>query len=152
MSSWEGALPYFPEHELACKGTGVIKLDMRFAAALPQLRLAWGHPLVPTSVCRTPEHNQREGGHKNSLHLTENPKHWTHGTMAADLRWYDWDDDARLRFARLAWSLGWSIGLNDVFIHIDRRIDIGLRQRVFNYGSNWAGAFGEDEIASSGQN
>lgn len=150
MSSWTEALPYFPKHELACHGTGVIKLDMRFAAALPQLRLAWGGPLTPTSVCRTPEYNKQlnngKGGHPNSLHLTENSKHWTHGSMAADLAWVTWSDEARLRFARLAWSLGWSIGLNDVFIHVDRRIDIGLRQQVFNYGKSWAGAFGPDEI------
>lgn len=36
------AIPFFPEHELACKGTGVIKLDPRFAEELPKLREAWG--------------------------------------------------------------------------------------------------------------
>lgn len=146
MSSWTGALPYFPEHEIACKGTGIIKLDKRFAAALPQLRLAWGGPLTPTSICRSPEHNEAVGGHPRSFHLTENPYHWTHGTMAADLAWYSWSDEARLKFARLAWSLGWSVGLNDVFIHVDRRIDVGLRQQVFNYGKKWSGAFDANDV------
>lgn len=146
MSSWTKALPYFPEHELACKGSGIIKLDERFAAALPQLRNAWGGPLTPTSVCRSPDHNKAVGGNSRSFHLTENPYHWTHGTMAADLSWFNWGDDARLRFARLAWSLGWAVGLNDVFIHVDRRSDIGLAQQVFNYGKNWQGSFDANDV------
>jgi hypothetical protein len=40
------AIEFFSEKELACKGTNVIKLDPRFAAALPELRRAWGEPVV----------------------------------------------------------------------------------------------------------
>lgn len=147
--AWTSALPYFPEHELACQGTGVIKLDLRFAVALPVLRHEWGRPLTPSSVCRTPEHNTNERGHKHSLHLTENPKWPTDGTMAADIIWSEWDKGMKLAFARLAWRLGWSVGLHNTFCHIDRRADLripGLSKAVFLYGS-WSGVFTPDDVA-----
>ena len=142
--AWTGALPFFAENELACKGTGVIKLDMRFAAALPALRAKWDRPMILTSVCRTPEHNERAGGHPRSLHLTENPVHPTEGTMAADVAWRDWPQAEQLQFARVAYRLGWAIGLHNGFCHIDRRGDIGLPKTVFLYGS-WDG-FDRNEV------
>lgn len=137
--AWTGALPYFPEHELRCKGTGVILLHPTFAATLPALRVEWGKPLVMTSVCRSPEHNKAVSGHPRSLHLTENPDHPTLGTAAGDISWLLWNREKRLEFAQLAWCLGWSVGLHDTFVHVDRRLDIGLEQRVFTYGNNWSG-------------
>ena len=137
---WTEALPYFPRHELACKGSGVIKLDARFAAMFPALRQQWGRPLTPSSVCRTPEHNLKERGHPRSLHLTDNPVHATHGTAAADLIWRDWDTDTKLAFARLAYSMGFSVGLHDGFCHVDLRTVAGLNQAVFVYGT-WAAPF-----------
>lgn len=149
MTSWSGAIPYFTEDELACQGSGIIKLDIRFAARLPALRAAWNAPLIPTSVCRTPAHNKAinngRGGHPRSLHLTENPFHPTNGTMASDFWWEGWDTETKLRFARLAYRMGWSVGLHNTFGHIDRRADIGLRKRVFLYGE-WSGAFSVDEV------
>ncbi len=138
--SWTGALPYFTEKELACQGSGVILLDDRFAARLPALRAECGFPLIPTSVCRTPEHNEDVGGHLRSLHLTENPVHPTDGCMAADIYWELWSKEKKLKFAQLAWCLNWSVGLHDIFIHIDRRKDIKLQQAVFVYGS-WSSPF-----------
>lgn len=143
--TWTKALPYFSEGELACKGTGIIRLDSRFAAALPALRLAWGKPLIPTSVCRAPEHNTRVGGHPRSLHLTENPTHPTKGCMAADIAWHHWPEQEQLYFARLAYSLGWSVGLHDSFCHVDRRGDIRMSTAVFLYGGNWTG-FNREEV------
>ena len=134
MNSWKEALPFFPRHELACKGTGVVLMDLRFAAALPALRLAWGRPLTPTSVCRTPAHNVAERGHPTSMHLTENPVRGTNGTMAADLYWSNWPDDRKLEFARLAHRMDWSVGLHSTFCHVDLRHLVGLEQRVFLYG------------------
>lgn len=145
MTTWDKALPYFTENELRCKGTGVILLDLRFAAALPALRAAWGLPLSPTSVCRAPSHNASVGGHPRSLHLTQNPHHPTSGTMAADLAWRGWEPSAQLRLARMAYRMGWSVGLHDGFIHIDRRAEIGLQRAVFLYGE-WSGNFGHDEV------
>ena len=151
VKTWTGALPYFPTHELACKGTGVVAMDIRFASTLPALRAAWGEPVTPSSVCRTPWHNKNEEGHLTSLHLTENPKWPTHGCMALDWPWRDWPQEKQIRFARLAWSMGWSIGLHNGFCHIDRRGDLGLPslpQKVFLYGE-WGAAFGAVEIQSS---
>lgn len=142
---WTSAIPYFSEDELACKGTGLLKLDIRFAAALPALRAAWNAPLNPTSVCRAPEHNQAVGGHPHSLHLTENPTHKTYGCMAADFAWRSWPKQRQLEFARLAKKLGWAVGLHDAFVHVDRRRDIGRVPVVFLYGSNWTG-FQPDEV------
>ena len=136
MSYWEDAIPYFTHDELACRLTGIIRLDIRFAVQLPVLRQAWDRPLTPTSVCRTPAHNESEGGHKRSLHLTENPVHPVDGTMAVDFWWGHWSQDNQLAFAALALSLDWSVGLNLHFIHADRRGDFGLSQKVFKY-DNW---------------
>ena len=146
MTTWTDAIPYFTRAELACKGTGTILLDARFAAHLPALRAAWGKPLVPTSVCRTREHNANVGGHPRSLHLTENPVHPTHGCMAADLAWRDWPTQRKLEFARLAFRMGWAVGLHDGFIHVDRRADVGLRKAVFLYGSEWSAPFDKEDV------
>ena len=153
-------IPFFPRYELECKGsrqkdesdigipgTGIIVLDPRFAEALPKLRIAWNKPLTPNSVCRTPAHNAAERGHPRSLHLTENPTHPTFGTMAADIRWRGWRSDDQLAFAKLAYSMGWAVGLHDGFCHIDRRKDIGLPQIVFLYGT-WTGAFSAKQVTA----
>ncbi len=162
MTTWTDAIPFFKRHELDCQGTrkldqdgvpipgtGVIEMDIRFAVALPNLRIKWGSPLNTNSVCRTPEHNAAinngKGGHPRSLHLTKNPKHLTHGSMAADIPWRDWPTMRKLAFAQLAWRLGWSIGLHNGFCHVDRRKDIGLQQRVFVYGT-WDDLFTAADI------
>jgi hypothetical protein len=139
---------FFSASDLACKGTGIIKLDPRFATAIVELREKWGFSVVPNSVCRTPTHNKKVGGHPNSLHLTENPKWPTLGCMAMDWPWRGWPQERQIDFARLAWSMGWSIGLHDGFCHIDRRADLGLKelpQSVFLYGT-WTGKFNRREI------
>lgn len=151
MSTWSSAIPYFVESELVCKGTGTIKLNRDFAVMLPVLRLAWGKPLVPNSVCRTPEYNRQinngKGGHPNSLHLTENPKHPIEGTAAADIRWRTWSNADKLAFARLAYSLGFSVGLHNGFCHVDWRKAAGLPQACFLYGE-WAGKFAPKDVIS----
>ena len=147
MSTWNSAIPYFTESELACKSTGIIKLNKDFAVMLPVLRLAWGKPLVPNSVCRTPTHNKNEGGHPNSLHLTENPKHHIEGTAAADIRWRAWSNADKLAFARLTYSLGFSVGLHNGFCHVDWRKAAGLPQACFLYGE-WAGKFTCEDVIS----
>lgn len=137
------AIPYFTESELACKGTGVIKLDDRFSEALPKLREAWesvctpkgwGPALILNSACRTPEHNKYVGGHPRSLHLTDN-QHWpTDGTMACDVRWRSWSREKQLEFCRLALNMGWRVGLNNGFVHIDRGLEVGIATKIFLYG------------------
>jgi len=141
MTYWDQALPYFDAGELACRSTGIIKLDLRFAARLPGLRQKWDKPLTVTSCCRTPAHNAAVGGHPRSLHLTENPYHPTNGTMAIDVLW---PDDA-LSFARLAYSLGWAVGLHNAFVHLDLRSEIGLPKAIFTYGK-WSSKFLKEDI------
>lgn len=148
---WKGPIPYFNRDELESPDTREIRLDRRFAAAFPALRLAHGGPLVPTSVCRTPAYNERIRGHPRSLHLTDNPVHPTDGTMGADLYWETWPVQTKLRFARLAWSMGWSLGLHDEFVHVDRRADLGdppgsyLEQTIYEY-DNWSRPFSQAAI------
>lgn len=146
MATWTQALPYFPVTELRCKGTRQLVLDIRFAGALVALRVDWGRPMYMNSVCRAPSHNAKVGGHPRSLHLTENPVHPCDGCMAGDVRWYDWSEADKLAFARLAWKKGWSLGLNDQFCHIDRRVDIGLPQTIFDYAGGWHGSITPADI------
>jgi zinc D-Ala-D-Ala carboxypeptidase len=144
------AIEFFSEKELACKGSGVIKLDPRFAKSLVELRKAWGEPITANSVCRTPEHNKKVKGHPRSFHLTENPTWHTYGTMAIDCAWNNWEIDKQLNFARLAWSMGFSVGLHNSFCHLDRRGDLNLPalpQNVFIYGS-WNNRFNALRIKS----
>lgn len=142
------AIQYFTTAELACKGSGVLKLDPFFAEALPLLRVAWGEALNVSSVCRSPSHNAKVGGHPTSFHLTDNPKWPTVGSMAADVLWSSWPTAKKLKFAKLAWSLGWSVGLHKSFCHIDRRADLevkGLSKAVFLYGA-WSGLFNPSDV------
>ena len=142
---WTSALPFFPEHELWCKHCKLIKLDLDFAAQITALRSKWGQPLTPNSCCRCTTHNTAEGGHPNSLHLMENPKHKTAGTMAMDIRWRPWESGEKLKFARLAHSMGFRVGLHDGFCHVDLGVKIGLPHKPFLYGT-WSAPFKSEDI------
>lgn len=142
---WQDAIPYFSEDEVKCQGSGIIRLDPRFAAALPFLRMSWGTPLYTTSVCRSPEHNEAVGGAENSFHLTENDEYDTEGTMAADIFWEDMEPQEKLKFAQLAYDLGFSVGLHDTFCHVDLRAELGIDQIVFTY-SEWKEPFAETDV------
>lgn len=141
MKNFNSAIPYFTRSELACKCCGVVSLDMVFAIKLPLLRHSWGKGLTPSSVCRCGPHNTRVGGHKRSLHLMDNPVHPTNGTCAVDIKWGNWSVGDQLAFAKLAYFMGWSVGLDVSFIHIDSRVESAeLPQAVYTY-SNWDGRF-----------
>jgi hypothetical protein len=142
------AIEFFSEAELKCKGSGVIKLDPRFATALVELRKSWGKPIKANSVCRSPEHNAKVGGNPTSLHMTENSKWPTLGTMAIDCGWRGWSMDEQLKFAKFCWSKGWAVGLHNAFCHIDRRIDLALPelpQTCFLYGE-WDNKFTREQV------
>lgn len=126
-------MPYFTAGELACKGTGVIKVDRTLEIHLPVLRHQWAKPLAITSGCRTPKHNTAIGGHPNSFHLTENGKYKTNGTAGVDIAWRTWDHETKLAFIKLAKQLGWNIGVADTFVHVDRGRDYGLDYRKWKY-------------------
>ena len=143
--SWTGPLPFFSAEELGSGDDGTIRLDIRFASKLPELRQEWGGPLNTTSVCRTPAHNKAVGGHPRSLHLTENEAHPTYGTMAADVYWSAWEAELQKALAQLALDHGFSVGLHKAFMHLDLRTEIGLPQTVFTY-PEWHNEWSPDDL------
>jgi hypothetical protein len=42
-------------------------------------------------------------------------------------------DGYRPRLARLALGDDWSVGVAATFLHLDRRVDLGLPQALFHY-------------------
>ncbi len=88
--------------------------------------------MIITSCCRSREHNKKVGGNLRSLHIYDQPYHQTGGTCAIDIAITD--GSARGKLIHLAWQLGWSIGVNKRFIHLDRRIDYtNLKKVMFLY-------------------
>jgi hypothetical protein len=59
----------FSPRELACKGTGSIRVDEVALDKLQELREKLGIPLLVTSAYRSPEHNKKVGGAKESYHM-----------------------------------------------------------------------------------
>lgn len=61
--------PNFTPAELACRGTGRLKVDADALDKLQALRDRLGKPLIVTSAYRSPEHNKAVGGASGSQHL-----------------------------------------------------------------------------------
>lgn len=59
----------FSPREIACKGTGQLLVDETALDKLQELRDALGVPLIIHSAYRSPEHNKRVGGAKDSYHM-----------------------------------------------------------------------------------
>ena len=59
----------FSPREIDCKGTGRLVVDSEALDKLQALRDRLGKPLILTSAYRSPEHNKRVGGAKNSRHM-----------------------------------------------------------------------------------
>lgn len=133
--------PNFKIKELSCPSGKIMRVHGGFGEELNVLRHRVGFPLVVNSCCRTPEHNAAVGGHPNSLHLTENPKHPTQGCMAVDISTNGWTLLQLTVMVAVAKDLKWSIGHSyqvvegkaKGFMHLDRRIEIGLPQVEFYY-------------------
>ena len=124
--------PLFTAPELACRcGCRLLRLDSRFEEALTALRLEFGEPMIVNSCCRCEQHNEAVGGHKHSLHVADYPVHAAQGTMAIDIR--STDVAYRWRLCRLAMKQGWSVGSAKTFLHLDRRIDLGMAPGEFPY-------------------
>jgi uncharacterized protein YcbK (DUF882 family) len=115
---------YFSQKELACPCCGECLLMGGFLDKLNNLRETLGHPLVVTSGCRCPKHNQFVGGAKKSLHLI-NSKETTgmSGACAVDVSTRGWSDEKRATFLKTVRERGYSVGVAKTFIHIDRRTD-----------------------------
>lgn len=59
----------FPPAEIACRGTGKLKIDEGAMDALQRLRDELGAPMLLNSAYRSPEHNRAVRGAKASQHL-----------------------------------------------------------------------------------
>lgn len=128
----------FYEHEFACKHCGMIRLHPGFIEELQGLRdevyAVTKRGMDVNSGCRCAVHNRNEGGAPQSLHICDEEQHPGQlGTLAADVPTPDGIYRGHL-FA-IAWRRGWSIGWNKKyqFLHLDRRIVLGLPQRSFDY-------------------
>ncbi|WP_342278421.1 MULTISPECIES: D-Ala-D-Ala carboxypeptidase family metallohydrolase [unclassified Candidatus Tisiphia] len=125
-------LPYFTHQELACRQTGQIILAAGFAEKLVALRSKFNCPMQLISTCRSKEYNRKIGGVPNSFHIYDYPRYGFTGCCAIDVATSD--NTIKGNLISLAWQLGWSIGINKNFTHLDRRIDYtNLKQTIFLY-------------------
>lgn len=103
---WES----FSPREIACKGTGKIIINENALDKLQALRDALGKPLVLTSAYRSPEHNRRVGGAKNSKHMEG---------IAFDVRMENHDPHRFEAAARAVGFTGFGYYPKSGFMHID---------------------------------
>ena len=126
--------PHFTRQELQCKcGCGLARFQPHFLDALEELREAYAKPMTVTSACRCAAHNARVSplAPLRSLHIGDKATRAGHdGALAVDVA-VSAADKGEL-FAH-AWMRGWSVGWNKGFLHLDRRIDIGMPQTTFEY-------------------
>lgn len=107
LDNWP--LQWFEPSELACKGSGSLKLDLRSAIRLDWLREKLGRPVVVNSAYRSPPYNAKVGGSQNSFHI--------HG-KAFDLRYYQSSELVDL--VEVALAVGFSgFGFYATFLHVD---------------------------------
>jgi hypothetical protein len=107
-SAWRW--PNFSPAEIACRGTGQIKLHPEALDKLQALRDRLGKPLIIRSAYRSPEHNRAVGGAKASKHMD--------GT-AFDIAMRNHDPAAFEAAAREVGFLGFGYYPRSGFMHID---------------------------------
>lgn len=100
----------FSPRELACKGSGALLVNEDALDKLQALRNALGKPLLITSAYRSPEHNKRVGGAKDSYHMRG---------VAFDVRIDNQDPQEFETAARAAGFTGIGYYPKSGFIHID---------------------------------
>lgn len=104
--------PSFSPHEIACRGTGNIRIDTRSMDMLQKLRNHLGKPMIVNSGYRSPEHNRRVGGAKNSFHMK---------SMAFDVRMDNHDPHTFIEAAKQIGFRGIGTYPKQGFVHIDTR-------------------------------
>ncbi|MCC5963612.1 MAG: DUF882 domain-containing protein [Rhodobacteraceae bacterium] len=102
--------PNFSPAEIACRGTGQIKLHPAALDKLQALRDQLGKPLIVRSAYRSPQHNRNVGGAPRSKHMD--------GT-AFDIAMGNHDPVAFEAAARAVGFLGFGFYPRSGFIHID---------------------------------
>jgi hypothetical protein len=108
MSDWRWKS--FSPREIASKGEGEILIDDQALDKLQALRDALGKPLVLTSAYRSPAHNKRVGGAKNSRHMQGD---------AFDVRMENHDPHEFESAARTAGFTGFGYYPKSGFMHVD---------------------------------
>lgn len=102
--------PNFSAAEIACRGTGAIKINTEAMDKLQALRDRLGKPLIIRSAYRGPEHNRAVGGAPASKHML--------GT-AFDIAMSNHDPAAFVEAARAVGFLGFGTYPRSGFMHID---------------------------------
>ncbi|MBW6494149.1 MAG: DUF882 domain-containing protein [Burkholderiaceae bacterium] len=102
--------PNFSPAEIACRGTGALKLDTEAMDRLQALRDALAKPMLVLSGYRSPAHNRAVGGAPASKHMD--------GT-AFDIVMANHDPLAFEAAARKAGFLGFGFYPRSGFMHID---------------------------------
>lgn len=104
--SWKS----FSPQEIASKGEGALLVDTAALDKLQSLRDRLGKPMILTSAYRSPEHNKRVGGAKNSMHMKG---------VAFDVRMENHDPHEFEAAARAEGFTGFGYYPKSGFMHID---------------------------------
>jgi zinc D-Ala-D-Ala carboxypeptidase len=107
-SAWRW--PSFSPAEIACRGTGAIKINTDAMDKLQTLRNRLGKPLIVRSGYRSPSHNKAVGGAKASKHMDG---------AAFDIAMSNHDPVAFEAAARAVGFLGFGFYPRSGFIHVD---------------------------------
>ena len=102
--------PSFSPAEIACRGTGAIKINTEAMDKLQSLRNRLGMPLIVRSGYRSPEHNRAVSGAKRSKHMDG---------AAFDIAMSNHDPVAFEAAARAVGFLGFGFYPRSGFIHVD---------------------------------
>jgi hypothetical protein len=108
MKDWRW--PSFSPREIASKGDGEIVIDDAALDKLQELRTRLGKPLILTSAYRSPAHNRRVGGAKNSRHMQGD---------AFDVRMENHDPHEFEAAARAVGFTGFGYYPKSGFMHVD---------------------------------
>lgn len=107
-SAWRW--PSFSPAEIACRGTGAVKINTDAMDKLQTLRNRLGKPLIVRSAYRSPRHNRAVGGAKASKHMDG---------IAFDIAMSNHDPAAFAEAARAVGFLGFGTYPRSGFMHID---------------------------------
>ncbi|WP_323037729.1 YcbK family protein [Pararhodobacter sp.] len=102
--------PSFSPTEMACRGSGAIKINTEAMDMLQRLRNRLAKPLIVLSAYRSPEHNRAVGGAPASKHML---------ATAFDIAMANHDPVAFEAAARAVGFLGFGFYPRSGFMHID---------------------------------
>lgn len=102
--------PSFSPREIACKGTGKLLVNEQALNKLQLLRDRLHAPIILRSAYRSPEHNRKVGGAKNSRHMQGD---------AFDVQMNNHDPHEFEAAARAVGFTGFGYYIKSGFMHID---------------------------------